>query len=345
MLGWDHMPPSIQSGNHCVKRRQFITLLGGAAVTWPIAVRGQQATAMPVVGFLGVRSAREAPHLLAAFHQGLARTGYVDGRNVSIEYRWAEAQYDRLPKLVADLIQHRPAVIAAPSLPATLAAKAATSTIPIVFQTGGDPVKLGLVASLSRPGGNLTGVTTLASELGPKRLELVHELLPTATVIPLLVNPTNLTNVEISTRELEIAAKTIGLKLFVLHASTERDFDAVFATLVQMRARALLVVNEAFFNSQSEQIAALSLRHAVPAIYMFREFAEAGGLMSYGGSLTDNYRQVGDYAGRILKGEKPADLPVQQATKVELIINLKTAKALGITVPLSLLGRADEVIE
>jgi putative ABC transport system substrate-binding protein len=327
-----------------MERRAFITLLGGAAA-WPLAARAQQP--MPVIGFLSSYSPDAfGQYLVAAFRQGLKETGNFEGRNVTIEYRWAENQYDRLPTMAAALVRRQVAVIAVPgSTPGVLAAKAATTTIPIVFWIGFDPVAAGLVASLARPGGNLTGVTSLNVELVPKRLELLHELLPTATIVGLLVNPTSPTLAEPTTRDLQAAARTLGLQLHVLHASAERDFDPVFATLTQLRAGALVIGPDPFFNSRSEQLAALTVRHAVPAIYQYREFAAAGGLMSYGGSFTDPARQVGVYTGRILKGDKPADLPVQQSTKVELFINLKTAMALGLTLPLSLLGRADEVFE
>jgi ABC-type uncharacterized transport system substrate-binding protein len=325
-----------------VKRREFITLLGGAAAVWPLAARAQQPT-MPVIGFLNGASADGYAIPARAFRQGLKDTGYVEGENIAIEYRWAEGQYDRLPALAADLVRRKVDVIAANS-PAMLPAKAATATIPIVFTTSNDPVQLGLVASLSRPGGNVTGVTSLNVEVGPKRLELLHELVPAANVIGLLVNP-NSPNAETLSRDLQMAAGKLGLQLHVLHAGNERDFDRVFAALVRLRAGALVIGADAIFTSHTERLAALALRHAMPAIYQYPEFTAAGGLMSYGGSIIEAYRTTGVYTGRILKGERPADLPVQQITKVELIINLKTAKALGITVPLPLSGRADEVIE
>jgi putative ABC transport system substrate-binding protein len=328
-----------------LKRREFITLLGGAAA-WPLTARAQQ-PAMPVIGILSP----EWPNAvvadrLCAFHEGLSETGYVEGRNLAIEYRWAEGRNDQLPALAAELVRRPVSVIVvAGSTPAALAARKATITIPIVFQIAVDPVQLGLVTSLSRPGGNLTGVVTLNVEVAAKRLELLHELVPTASIVALLVNPTNTTLAETTTRELETAARTLGLEFYVLHASSEREIDAAFATLIQLRAGALVIGADALFNSRSEQLAALTIRHRVPAIYQYREFVSAGGLMSYGTPVADTYRPLGVYTGRILKGEKPADLPVQQATKIELIINLKTAKALGITVPLPLIGRADEVIE
>jgi putative tryptophan/tyrosine transport system substrate-binding protein len=328
-----------------VRRRAFLTLLGGAAATLPLAVRAQQAP-MPVIGFLAGASAGPYAPFVAGFHRGLNEAGYVEGRNVAIEYRWADGQYDRLPGLATDLVRRQVAVIfTGGSTPATLAAKAATAAIPIVFFVGGDPVEMGLVASLSRPGANLTGVTNLAAEVGPKRLELLHELVPAATAFALLVNPTSPAQADPQSRALQAAAGKLGVQLHVLHASTERDIDTAFAAVVQQRAGGLVVAPDVFFNTRSEQLAAQALRHAVPTIYQFREFAAAGGLMSYGTNLTNMFRLCGVYTGRVLKGEKPADLPVQQATNVELIINLKTAKALGVAIPLPLLGRADEVIE
>jgi len=281
--------------------------------------------------------------MLAGFRQGLKETGYVEGRNVAIEYRWLEGQYDRAPSMAAELVRRQVAVIVA-NTPGNLAAKAATTTIPIVFSTGGDPVQMGLVASLSRPGGNVTGVTQMNQGVAPKRLELAHELVPTATTMALLVNRTS-PNTEPQVRDLQAAARTLGLQLHVLHAATDGDFDTVFATLAKLQAGALVIGPDGFFNSRSELLATLTLRHRVPAMYEDRPFAVAGGLMSYGGSTPSMYRVAGTYTGRILKGEKPADLPVQQATKIELVINLKTAKALGLEVPAAVLARADEVIE
>jgi ABC-type uncharacterized transport system substrate-binding protein len=327
-----------------MQRRKFITLLGSAALAWPLAARAQQ-PAMPVVGFLNVASAKGYAPQLSAFLKGLSETGYVDGRNVAIEYRWADDRSDRLPAMAADLVHRHVNVIAATSTPAALAAKAATTTVPIVFEMGGDPVGLGLVPSLSHPGGNVTGVTQMNQEVTPKRLQLLHELVPTASVIALLVDPANPTVAETITKEVQAAARTLGLELHVLNASTERDFDAVFAKLIELRASGLVIGGGPFFTARSERLAALALHHAVPAIFQFREFAVAGGLLSYGADIADAYRLAGIYTGRVLKGDKPAELPVQQATKVELYINQKTAKALGLTVPQALLSRADDVIE
>jgi putative ABC transport system substrate-binding protein len=328
-----------------IGRRGFISLLGGAAAAWPIGARGQQPE-MPVVGFLGGDSPDLWTNYVRAFHQGLRETGYVEGRNVAIEYRWAEGRNDRLPALAAELVRRQVTVIAAPgSTPAALATKSATSTISIVFAIAADPVGLGLVASLARPGGNFTGVVTLNVEIAPKRLELLHELFPAATNFALLVNPTSPALAEPVSKQVQTAARALGIKLHVLHASSEPEFNAVFATATQLQAAGLVIGPDTFFNSRIEQLAALTVRHALPAVYQWREFTAAGGLLSYGSSITDVYRQAGVYTGRILKGEKPADLPVQQATKVELFINLKTAKALGLTMPTALLVRADEVIE
>jgi len=335
--------------NH-IRRREFITLLGGTAassVSWPLPVRAQQ-PAIPVVGYLSgdSRAMHEKSLGLYAFRKGLSETGYVEDRNVAIEYRWAESQPDRLPALAADLVRRQVSVIVIPgSSAAVQEAKAATATIPIVFQMANDPVKLGFVASLNRPGGNITGVTSLNTELGPKRLEVLHELVPAAAVMAFLGSQAS-PNLEVQLRDIQRAARTLGLPpLHVLHASTERDLDRVFAELVQVSAGGLMIGNGTFFVSSSEQLAELAIRYAMPVISPYREFPAAGGLMSYGGNSTDQYRLMGIYAGRILKGEKPSDLPVQQITRVELIINMKTAKALGITFPITLLGRADEVIE
>jgi putative ABC transport system substrate-binding protein len=323
-----------------IRRREFITLLGAAAAAWPLAALAQNPT-MPVIGFLNSGSPDGGTRILRAFRQGLGEFGYIEGENVAIEYRWAEDQTDRLLGMAADLVRRRVAVIAATGAGAsTQAAKSATATIPIVFYSGQDPVQAGLIASLNRPGGNLTGVATLGTELGPKRLELLHESLPSARVIAMLVSPAN-PNAE----ELQAAAVSLGLQIHFVPAATERDLEAAFARIAELRVGGLWIGPYGVFVSESEQLAALALRHAVPAISPSREFAAAGGLMSYGDSDADQYRRVGVYVGRILKGAKPADLPVQQATRVELAINLKTAKALGITVPITLLGRADEVIE
>jgi putative ABC transport system substrate-binding protein len=328
-----------------VRRREFITLFGGAAAAWPLAARAQQ-PATPVIGFLGSESLNLWAGRMRAFYQGLSETGYVEGRNVAIEYRWAEGHNDRLPTLAADLVRHGVTVIAAPgSTPATLAAKEATSTIPIIFWIGSDPIELGFVASLNRPAGNLTGVTTLNQGLVAKRVELLHEAVPQTSSIAVLINPTSPTLTKTTIEDAQTAAHSVGLELHILEASTEYDLDAVFAKAIQLRAGGLVIGTDAFFSSRLEQLAALSVRHAVPTAYHFREFAAAGGLIAYGGSLAEAFRGLGVYTGRILKGEKPADLPVQQVTKVELYINLKTAKALGLNIPLPVVGRADEVIE
>jgi putative ABC transport system substrate-binding protein len=327
-----------------MRRREFICFFGSVAATWPLAARAQQ-SAMPVIGFVNVASPERYGPQVSAFLKGLSEAGYVDGRNVAIEYRWAEGRIDRLPAMAADLVHRQVAVIAATTTPAALAAKAATATIPIVFETGGDPIQLGLVPSLNRPGGNVTGVTQLNNEVAPKRLELLHELVPSASVIALLVNPANPIVSVTNMKEVQAAARTLGLELHVLNASTDRDFDGVFAKLIELRTGGLVIGPDAYFTSRTEQLAALAVRHAVAAVYSNREFAVAGGLMGYGGSLTDSYRTAGYYTGRILKGDKPADLPVQQVTKVEMYINLKSAKALGLNVPNTLIGRADEVIE
>jgi putative ABC transport system substrate-binding protein len=324
-----------------MRRRDFITLLGGS-VAWPLAARAQQ-PASQVIGLLISESAEAYASRLPAFRQGLGDAGYIEGKNVAIEYRWADGRYDRLPALAAELVQRRVSVIVA-NTPAAQAAKAATSTIPIVFSTAADPVAIGLVASLARPGRNVTGVTNLSVELGPKRLELLHELVPAADLIGVLVNPTN-SNAEGYLREIQAAAATLGVKVHFLQASTVQDIDTVFAGLAQLHVAGLVIGTDPFFYGQSEQLGALSLRCAMPAIYSVRDFAVAGGLISYGDSLTTSYHLAGVYTGRILNGEKPADLPVQQTTKVEMTLNLKTAKALSITLPLTLLGRADEVIE
>jgi ABC-type uncharacterized transport system substrate-binding protein len=321
-----------------MKRRAFITLLGGAAA-WPFMARAQQG-ALPVIGLLTLPD----PGRLRAFRQGLSEAGYDEGRNVTLENNW-DGQYHRLPALAADLARRRVSVIVATSTPAALAAKAATTTLPIVFNVGVDPVEAGLVASLNRPGGNLTGASNLNVELGPKQLELLHEVVPAATTIALLVNPTSPAFAEPLSIQLRSAARALGLQLHVLHASTERDFETMFASLQQLQVGALVIASDPFLNSHSEQLAALALRYTMPTMHQYREFPAAGGLMGYGGSITDSYRLVGVYTGRILRGEKPADLPVQRYAKVKLVINLKTAKALHLAVPLSTIALADEVIE
>jgi putative tryptophan/tyrosine transport system substrate-binding protein len=327
-----------------MKRREFITLLGGTAVSWPLAAHAQQPP-KPTIGYLSPRSPGEAKYVTDAFTQGLNEIGYVEGSNLAIEFRWAEGRYDRLPMLAADLVRRRVAVIAAVGgEPSPLAAKAATATIPIVFSIGGDPVRLGLVASLNQPDGNITGVNFLQSELGAKRLGLLHELLPRAEMIAMLVNP-DFAESESHAKDAQEAALSLGLQIHVVRASTVDELDTAFATLAQQKVDALLLANDAFFNGERRRLIALAARHAVPAIYFWREFTVEGGLMSYSPSLVQAYRQVGIYTGKILKGAKPADLPVIQPTKFEFVINLKTAKALGLTFPPGLLAIADEVIE
>jgi putative ABC transport system substrate-binding protein len=327
-----------------MRRRDFIKGIAGSAAAWPLAANAQVST-MPVIGYLTSRGPDDAPALLAAFRQGLKDKGFVEGQNVAIQYRFGENQNKRLPALAAELVHRQVDVIAALTTQAALAAKAATTTIPIVFETGNDPVQLGLVVSLNRPGGNITGATQTNVEIAPKQLELLHDLIPNATVIALLVNPADRATAETESKAVLAASRALGLELHVLNASTESDFEGVFANVRQLRAGGLVIATEALFTTHSEQLAALAMRHAVPAIYKGREFAAAGGLLSYGSDITESYRLAGIYTGRILKGERPADLPVQQATKIELYINLKTAGALGVTIPLPLLGRADEVIE
>ena len=324
-----------------MRRREVIKLFGGAAAAWPFAVHAQQA-AVPVIGVLSTKAPDDAPNLLAAFRQGLKDAGFVEGQNIKIEYRFAKYQNERLPALTADLVRRQVAVIVTTATPAAIVAKAATATIPIVFEIGGDPVRLGLVNRLDQPGGNITGVTQLNIEVSQKRLELLHELVPKATIIGYLVNPGD-PNVE--TADVEQAARKFGLELHVLKASTERDLDAVFASLIQLQAGGLVIGSSAFFVARQEQLAELAVRHAMPAIFENRQFTVAGGLMSYGGSLTEAYRLAAVYAARILRGEKPGELPVQRGTKVELYINLKSAKALGLSVPPTMQARADEMVE
>jgi ABC-type uncharacterized transport system substrate-binding protein len=326
-----------------IGRRKFLATLGGAAAAWPLGARAQQ-PAMPVIGFLNGASPDGYAPYVAAFRQGLKEAGYVDGQNATIEYRWAEGHYDRLPTLAADLIQRKVTVIAATTSPAARAAKTVTSTVPIVFTTGDDPIKLGLVASLNRPGGNVTGVSNLIVELGSKQLGLLRELAPGTTAIAVLTNP-NFPGTERQLRDVEAAARVLGLQLIVLKASTEREMETAFATMAQKGGVALLVGVDPFFLERRDHIVALAARHTIPAIYPVREFAVAGGLMSYGSDFADSYRQAGIYAGRIVRGEKPADLPVQRSTKFEFVINFKTAKALGLAVPNSMQLLADEVIE
>jgi putative tryptophan/tyrosine transport system substrate-binding protein len=326
-----------------MRRRDFITLLGSATAAWPLAARAQQP--MPVIGWLSPGSRETDVFRLTAFERGLNETAHVMGRNVAIDYRWAEGHNDHLPALAADFVRRRVNVIVAAGIAAALEAKAASTTIPIVFVVGADPVALGLMTSLSRPGGNITGVTDLTTELGPKQLELLHELAPSASRIALLVNPTN-PNAETLSKDLQAAARILGLEIIhVFPASSERDFDAIFAKLAELRIAGLVIGTDALFNSHSQELAKLAVDQGLPSIHALRQFAAAGGLISYGGGLRDAYRQVGVCTGRILKGEKPPDLPVQQSTKFDLVINLKTAKALGLTVPTTLLATADEVIE
>jgi putative tryptophan/tyrosine transport system substrate-binding protein len=326
-----------------MSRREFITMLGGAAA-WPFAARAQQ-PALPVIGFLNSSSPSGYARMVVAFRQGLNETGYIEGRNVTIEYRWAEGQNDRLPELAGDLVGRKVTVIAATTAAAALAAKAATATIPVVFEMAGDPVQLGIIATLNRPGGNVTGVTNLNIEVAPKRLELLHEVIPAATTFALLINPSNPTLAEPTIRDIRASAHTLGVQLHVVSATTDNEIDNAFASLANLRAGGLVIGGDQFFSSRIERLASLAVRYAVPAIYLWREFAVGGGLMSYGSDTTDAYRLTGIYVGHVLNGEKPADLPVQQATKDELYINLKTAKTLGITIPLSLSGRADGLIE
>jgi putative ABC transport system substrate-binding protein len=326
-----------------IRRRELLVTLGGAAAAWPLAARAQQ-PALPVIGYLNLASPESHTPRLTGLRRGLNQTGYVEGRNLMIEYRWAGNQPDRLPALAADLVQARVAVIVAAGLPPTLAAKTATASIPIVFGVGANPVQLGLVASLNRPGGNLTGFNVFAGELGAKGLALLHELVPATATIGFLENPNNPV-FELTTKDVLAAAPVVGLKVQILKAGTDLEIDTAFASLVQARTGALLVGGDVFFTNRIEQLAALAARHAIPTMYPGREFAVSGGLISYGASLIEEYRQVGLYAGRILKGEKPADLPVIQATKFELVVNVKTARALGLQVPDKLLALADEVIE
>jgi len=327
-----------------MRRRDVINGVAGLLTAWPIAARGQP-VALPVVGFLGPGSAESDAYRVTAFKQGLKEAGFVDGQNIKIEYRWAQNNYVALQNLATDLVHERVAVIATSGTPAALAAKAVTKTVPIVFETAADPVQIKLVASLSRPGDNVTGVTQAAEEAAPKRLELLHELLPEARVMALLVNPTAPVLAEPQARDVRAAAQSMGLELRVLGASTESELEAAFAKLPELQASGLVIGGDAFFTSHSKELAALAMRHRVPAVYQWREFAAAGGLMSYGSNVTETHRLVGVYTARILKGDKPADLPVQQATNIELFINLKTAKALGISVPLPLSGRANELFE
>ena len=335
----------LSSGAGRVHRRGFLKLIAGSTSIWPLAARAQQ-PGMPVIGFLGSASPDKYSIRLAAFRKGLKEAGFIEGRNVLVEYRWAEGLNDRLPALAAELVQrHVAVIIAGGGTPSALAAKAATGTIPIIFELSPDPVTLGLVASINRPGGNITGVTNLNIETGPKRLELLRQMLPAAKNIAVLTNPTSHTLAKTFLQTLRPAASTLGLQLHVLEASTEGDIDKTFATLARLKVDALVVQPDVFFTSRDEQFGTLAQRYAVPTVSIYRPFVAAGGLVSYGPSETDNYRLVGYYAGKVLKGEKPADLPVLRSTKVELMINLKAAKEFGVTVPLDLIGRADELIE
>ena len=332
-------------GGGAMRRREFIKVIGGGVAAWPLLANAQQ-SAMPVIGYIGTGSQNSDAFRLPSFHRGLSETGYVEGWNVTIEYRWAEGHNDRLPALAADLVRRQVRVIAVPaSTPGVIAAKAATSTIPVVFYIGLDPVAFGLVASLNRPGGNLTGVTGWNVIVGPKRLQLLHELAPKATAMALLVNPTSPDLADADAKEQRAAASTLGVQLHVLHASAEQDLDTAFAKLVELQVGGLVIGTDSLFNTWKERLAALSINHRVPTIHQYREFALAGGLMSYGTDTSDLSRQVGVYTGRILKGERPADMPVQQATKVDLVLNLRTAKMFGLTFPETIIARADELIQ
>ena len=327
-----------------MRRREFIALLGGTAAAWPLAARAQQ-SGMPVIGFVSSLSARDSRQVLVAFHRGLSEAAFIEGQNVAIEYRWADNQHDRLPLLAADLVKRKVAVIAVPDTPSALAAKAATRSIPIVFNTSLDPVAVGLVASLNRPGGNVTGITSLNTEVASKRLELLHEVVPKASIIGLLVNPASPQLADVNIADTQAASRTLGLQILVLNATSNDEIDEAFAALAQRGIGALVVTPDASFNIRSQQLAALVLRYALPAISAHREFTMAGGLFSYGTSLADIYRQLGVYTAKLLKGENPAELPVLQSTKIELILNLRTAKLLGLSFPPAVLGRADEAIE
>ena len=328
-----------------MKRRDFLGLMGGATAAWPLAASAQQPT-IPVVGYLGSETPLLFASRLNAFRQGLASTGFIEGKNVVIQYRWAQGRNDRLPELAAELVRANVNVMSTPgSLASAFAAKGATSTIPIVFETGAEPVAAGLVASLNKPGGNLTGVTSLNAQVGPKRLEALYELLPAASTFALLANPTNPRNAEATVGSMQAAAHALKLKLELVHASSESEFDGVFAKVRALRAAGLVIANETYYAMRSDALGVLAQRPAVPAAHQSREFALAGGLMSYGGDVMESHRQAGVHTGRVLKGEKPADLPVQQVTKVHMVINLKAARALGLNVPLPMSARADEVIE